>query len=347
MKLTFVFIQTIYVFGFGVPLFIDGGQGTGGKWGLWILHKLVLTGVYGLIVFMHHSRWRDRLPGNRLLFSVVSCIFQILLFSVSWPWDLVVALLQQNQHTTTTYVRCCYWMAYHCLDVSLLQVELDLVYGKHYFQSLWYLIHLQEQYLTMIPFFRLYNLTTVCYHSLYLPLLYATFLADFFQVTSCLWSVTYFFCSASSWACLLVYFCVPCCSEIVFLCWFICVGGGHATRECLLFWNERCWVLWCWLGLIFSYHAVTLYDCSHVNCTLYLFLISVLSVWQKMYVANHGDEWKYVNLTAAYFQLGVIYLAVGWDYYLAMDEKFTSMTSMVENHEVNWAYPIGFYQRVD
>jgi hypothetical protein len=83
MKLTFVFIQTIYVFGFGVPLFIDGGQGTGGKWGLWILHKLVLTGVYGLIVFMHHSRWRDRLPGNRLLFSVVSCIFQILLFSVS------------------------------------------------------------------------------------------------------------------------------------------------------------------------------------------------------------------------------------------------------------------------
>jgi hypothetical protein len=31
-------------------------------------------------------------------------------------------------------------------------------------------------------FGRLYNLTTVCYHSLYLPLLYVTFLADFFQV---------------------------------------------------------------------------------------------------------------------------------------------------------------------
>ena len=42
-------------------------------------------------------------------------------------------------------------MAYHCLDVSLLQVELDLVYGKRYFQSLWYLIHLQELYLTMTP----------------------------------------------------------------------------------------------------------------------------------------------------------------------------------------------------
>lgn len=29
---------------------------------------------------------------------------------------------------------------------------------------------------------RLYNLTTVCYHALYLPFLYVTFLADFFQV---------------------------------------------------------------------------------------------------------------------------------------------------------------------
>jgi hypothetical protein len=36
---------------------------------------------------------------------------------------------------------------------------------------------------------RLYNLTIVCYHSLYLPLLYVTFLADFFQVPSCLWYI--------------------------------------------------------------------------------------------------------------------------------------------------------------
>lgn len=68
-------LQTIYVFVFGVLLFIDVDQGTGGKWGLWILHKLVLTGVYGLIVFMHHSRWRDRLPGNWLqLPSIIVCV---------------------------------------------------------------------------------------------------------------------------------------------------------------------------------------------------------------------------------------------------------------------------------
>jgi hypothetical protein len=67
----FFLLQTIYVFGFGVSLFIDADQGTGGKWGLWILHKLVLTGVYGVIVFMYHSRWRDRLPGNWLHFRCI------------------------------------------------------------------------------------------------------------------------------------------------------------------------------------------------------------------------------------------------------------------------------------
>jgi hypothetical protein len=67
----FLLLQTIYVFGFSVPLFIDADQGTGGKWGLWILHKLVLTGVYGVIVFMYHSRWRDRLPGNWLHFRCI------------------------------------------------------------------------------------------------------------------------------------------------------------------------------------------------------------------------------------------------------------------------------------
>jgi hypothetical protein len=70
-----LFFQTIYVFGFGVPLFIDVDQGTGGKWSLWFLHKLVLTGVYGLIVFMHHSRWRDRLPGYFLQGPVFYHVF--------------------------------------------------------------------------------------------------------------------------------------------------------------------------------------------------------------------------------------------------------------------------------
>jgi len=37
-----------------------------------------------------------------------------------------------------------------------------------------------------------------------------------------------------------------------------------------------------------------------------IFVICVLNVEQKMYVANRGNEWKYVNLTAAYFRYQVI-----------------------------------------
>uniref|UniRef100_A0ACD5WAH0 Uncharacterized protein n=3 Tax=Avena sativa TaxID=4498 RepID=A0ACD5WAH0_AVESA len=119
-----VLLKTIYVFGFAVPLFIDADQGTGGKWGLWILHKLVLTGVYGVIVFMYHSRWRDRLPAKPAYYHYVC------------------AMLALNGLSL-----------FGCFLVAC---------GAGF--GLW-----------------LYNLTTVCYHSLYLPLLYVTFLADFFQ----------------------------------------------------------------------------------------------------------------------------------------------------------------------
>lgn len=119
-----VLLKTIYVFGFGVPLFIDADHGTGGKWGLLFLHKLVLTGVYGVIVFMYHSRWRDRLPAKPAYYHYVC------------------AMLALNGLSL-----------FGCFLVAC---------GAGF--GLW-----------------LYNLTTVCYHSLYLPLLYVTFLADFFQ----------------------------------------------------------------------------------------------------------------------------------------------------------------------
>ncbi|CAM0876308.1 unnamed protein product [Alopecurus aequalis] len=119
-----VLLKTIYVFGFGVPLFIDADQGTGGKWGLWILHKLVITGVYGVIVFMYHSRWRDRLPAKPAYYHYVC------------------AMLALNGMSL-----------FGCFLVAC---------GAGF--GLW-----------------LYNLTSVCYHSLYLPLLYVTFLQDFFQ----------------------------------------------------------------------------------------------------------------------------------------------------------------------
>lgn len=50
------------MFGFGLPLFIDSSHSRV-KWGLWTVHKLLLTSVYGFILFIHHSKWRERLPG--------------------------------------------------------------------------------------------------------------------------------------------------------------------------------------------------------------------------------------------------------------------------------------------
>ena len=62
---TLLLLQAIYLFGFGIPLFIDSNDQTHKmKWGLWVLHRLVLTAIYGLILFMYNSKWRERLPGK-------------------------------------------------------------------------------------------------------------------------------------------------------------------------------------------------------------------------------------------------------------------------------------------
>ncbi|KAL6992176.1 Cullin-associated NEDD8-dissociated protein 2 [Sarracenia purpurea var. burkii] len=56
-------LKAIFVFGFGVPLFIDNDETTHRmKWGLWTIHKLLLAVVYGFILFVHYSKWRDKLP---------------------------------------------------------------------------------------------------------------------------------------------------------------------------------------------------------------------------------------------------------------------------------------------
>ncbi|KAJ3705989.1 hypothetical protein LUZ61_009694 [Rhynchospora tenuis] len=116
-------LKVIYVFGFGLPLFIDSNHSRV-KWGLWTVHKLLLTSVYGFILFMHHSKWRERLPARPAFYNYICAM--LLLNAVS----LFGCVLLGN--------------------------------GAGF--GLW-----------------LYNLATVCYHSLYLPLLYVTFLADFFQ----------------------------------------------------------------------------------------------------------------------------------------------------------------------
>lgn len=73
-------LQSVYVFGLGVPLFIDNGTAANRvKWGLWAIHKLLLTAVYGIILFMHHSKWKERLPGDHFCLRSSILIFPITL----------------------------------------------------------------------------------------------------------------------------------------------------------------------------------------------------------------------------------------------------------------------------
>ncbi|XP_065854469.1 protein CANDIDATE G-PROTEIN COUPLED RECEPTOR 2 [Euphorbia lathyris] len=120
-----ILLKAIYMFGLGIPLFIDSKeepQKT--KWNLWVIHRLVLTAVYGFILFMYHSKWRERLPARPAFYKyiVIMCILNALaLFACAFTGN-------------------------------------GAGFG-----------------------FWLYGTTIVCYHSFYLPLLYVTFLADFFQ----------------------------------------------------------------------------------------------------------------------------------------------------------------------
>lgn len=118
-------LKAIYLFAFGIPLFIDDIDNPHRvKWGLWVVHRLVLTAVYGSILFMYHSRWRERLPARPAFYRYV------------------IIMLIMNA-------------------LALFACGLT---GNGAGFGLW-----------------LYGATIVCYHAFYLPLLYFTFLADFFQ----------------------------------------------------------------------------------------------------------------------------------------------------------------------
>ncbi|CAK9143107.1 unnamed protein product [Ilex paraguariensis] len=116
-----ILLKAIYLFGFGIPLFIDNNDNTRRiKWGLWVVHKLLLTAVYGFIFFIYHSRWRERLPARPAFYNYITVMF--------------------------------------CLNATALFACVLTGNGAG-----------------------LYDVTVICYHAFYLPLLYVTFLADFFQ----------------------------------------------------------------------------------------------------------------------------------------------------------------------
>ncbi|CAN6582050.1 unnamed protein product [Malus baccata var. baccata] len=120
-----ILLKAIYLFGFGIPLFIDNNDhARRTKWDLWVVHRLVITAIYGFILFMYHSKWRERLPARPAFYKYTAIMFTLNVLS------LFACLLTGN----------------------------GAGFG-----------------------FWLYGATIVCYHAFYLPLLYVTFLADFFQ----------------------------------------------------------------------------------------------------------------------------------------------------------------------
>ncbi|XP_048324400.1 protein CANDIDATE G-PROTEIN COUPLED RECEPTOR 2 [Ziziphus jujuba] len=120
-----ILLKAIYLFGFGIPLFIDTNDNTHNmKWNLWVVHRLVLTAVYGFILYMYNSKWRERLPARPAFYKYTAIMF----------------LLN---------------------GLALLACGIT---GNGAGFGFW-----------------LYSATIVCYHAFYLPLIYITFLADFFQ----------------------------------------------------------------------------------------------------------------------------------------------------------------------
>lgn len=78
-----VLVQAIFIFGFRVPLFINAESTHQGKWSILFIHTLVLSAVYCYILFVHYSKWRDKLPRE---FKPFFYIKPFLLISFRFPY---------------------------------------------------------------------------------------------------------------------------------------------------------------------------------------------------------------------------------------------------------------------
>ncbi|XP_052175715.1 protein CANDIDATE G-PROTEIN COUPLED RECEPTOR 2-like isoform X2 [Diospyros lotus] len=69
-------VKVVFVFGFSVPLFVATNETTHGvKWGLWTLNKLLLTAVYGFILFVNYSKSEDKLPPRPEFYNYALVMF--------------------------------------------------------------------------------------------------------------------------------------------------------------------------------------------------------------------------------------------------------------------------------
>ena len=117
------FFYHIILFVFGIPLFVDSNEHTHGKWNLWVVHKLLLTAVYGFIMFMYHSGWKETLPGEPIDGTITWCfnLFSNCLISFSF--------MQQKLPFTSMLLSCSFLMRLRHLLVALLVPMLRLLSG--------------------------------------------------------------------------------------------------------------------------------------------------------------------------------------------------------------------------
>ncbi|KAK9808438.1 hypothetical protein WJX73_005892 [Symbiochloris irregularis] len=76
-------LAVLYIYGFHVPLFLYAGSDDGGqdldmrwsKWGFWLVHNLLFLSVYGGILVLPYTSWRDRLPAKPSFYRYVLVLF--------------------------------------------------------------------------------------------------------------------------------------------------------------------------------------------------------------------------------------------------------------------------------
>lgn len=133
---SFSFFQAIYLFGFGIPLFIDNREHPHRiKWDLWVVHRLVLTAVYGCILFMYNSRWRERLPGKFCWDEEYLCPESNLNILNFWHHHhhhhhCDCFRVQRGQHSTSMSLSCSSWMLLQYLLVGSQEMGRALACGN-------------------------------------------------------------------------------------------------------------------------------------------------------------------------------------------------------------------------